>query len=105
MTSTISRPREKDPVVIELYSTGFCAPCRRARHILERAVANTNVIVTDINVADHPELAEQYDITSTPTLRALAAGHELWRYVGVPTLAELRLTIATLVQNTSPADQ
>lgn len=71
---------------LTLYTTGFCAPCRTARTILERATDD----LTEVNLSDHPDAATTLGITSTPTLIASEGETELWRVEGVPRLAPLR---------------
>lgn len=72
--------------ILTLYTTGFCAPCRTARTIVERATD----ACTDVNLADHPDIATKLQITSTPTLIATDGETELWRVEGVPRLQPLR---------------
>lgn len=81
---------------ITLYTTGFCAPCRAARQVLDYAGRSVRVTVTEINAADHPGDAERAGITSTPTMIAFDGGVETWRYVGVPRLAELTAALKNL---------
>ncbi|WP_182354031.1 thioredoxin family protein [Flaviflexus huanghaiensis] len=74
-----------------LYTTGFCAPCRTARHMIDYASKDVAFTVTEINASDHPESAMADGVTSTPTLISRGPdGAEQWRIVGVPRLAELR---------------
>lgn len=79
-----------------LYTTGFCAPCRSARQVLDYASKSVKFNLTEINASDHPDQAIQNGITSTPTLIGLDnAGKESWRVVGVPRLQELRELITS----------
>lgn len=80
-------------------SSGFCAPCRAARGLLER-VADTaeGVRHVDLDVAHHPELAARLAITRTPTILLLdPAGAVLARHDGVPRLAAVRAALDRLV--------
>ena len=72
--------------MITLYTTGFCAPCRRARQVLDYAAQKTGATFDEVNLSDHPELADELGITSTPTI-VTGRGATL---VGVPSLAEAR---------------
>ena len=47
--------------------------------------------LTEINVQDHPALAEQYNVRTTPTILLMKNGDIVDRIVGTPT--------ASLVQN------
>lgn len=79
-------------------STGFCAPCRAARSVLDLvAKTGSGVVHTDINISDHPDQAEAFAVTTTPTTVVVDAEATI-RYVvtGVPKLAEIRALIASL---------
>lgn len=80
------------------FSTGFCAPCRAARRVLERVVATGEGIRhIEVDVADYAELATRFAVTATPLVVVLdAAGAPLARLSGVPSLAQARATVAAL---------
>lgn len=73
-------------------SSGFCAPCRAARGLLARvAETSEGVRHVDLDVAQHPGLAERLDVTQTPTVVLLDRdGAVLARHEGVPRLAAVR---------------
>lgn len=75
---------------MKLFTTGFCAPCRRARQILDYANSAHQIVIDEVNIADHPDLAQEWDITSTPTI----VTERGTRFVGVPTLNDARSLIA-----------
>lgn len=79
-------------------SSGFCAPCRAARHILQRVVEESSGVGRiDLDVAHEPALAERLGVTRTPTVLVLdAEGTVRMRYDRVPRLAEVRAVLATL---------
>lgn len=80
-------------------SSGFCAPCRAARGLLERVAATTaGVRHVDLDVAQHTALAERLAITRTPTVLLLGPGGAvLARHEGVPRLAAVRDLLDRLV--------
>lgn len=80
-------------------SSGFCAPCRAARHVLEHvAQESPGVGHIDLDVAHESALAERLAVTRTPTILVLdAEGTVLMRYDRVPRLAEVRAVLETLV--------
>ena len=79
-----------------LYTTGFCAPCRAARQVIDYASKTISFNLTEINAADHPERAMRDGITSTPTLIARGEdGEDQWRFTGVPRLAQLRQVLSS----------
>lgn len=84
-------------------SSGFCAPCRAARGLLERVAQTTpGVRHVDLDVAHHPALAGRLAITQTPTVLLLdGEGTAVARHEGVPRLAAVRELLDRLV----PADR
>lgn len=79
-----------------LYTTGFCAPCRAARQVLDYASKSVEFELMEINASDHPDEASAAGIMSTPTIIARdQTGAEKWRFAGVPRLAELRTLLGT----------
>lgn len=78
------------------FSSTFCAPCRSARHVLQRAAATADGVVhIDLDVADHLALGERLAVDVTPTVLVLdPAGQVVRRATGVPSLAQVRAAIA-----------
>ncbi|WP_338075173.1 thioredoxin family protein [Kineococcus vitellinus] len=81
--------------MVELFSSAFCAPCRSARAVLERAGALVPALrVQEVDVAADVERARAAAVTSTPTLLVRdAAGAEVFRAAGVPTLPQLLVAL------------
>lgn len=77
------------------FSTGFCAPCRAARRVLDRVVQTSEGVAhIEVDVADHAELATRFDVTSTPLVVILDPdGVPKARLTGVPSLAQARAVI------------
>ncbi|GIG25177.1 TlpA family protein disulfide reductase [Cellulomonas denverensis] len=80
------------------FSTGFCAPCRAARRVLQRVVdTSEGVAHIEVDVADHAELATRFAVTATPLVVLLDPdGTPVARLAGVPTLAQARTALASL---------
>ncbi len=78
-------------VTLLMLSTPACARCPQARALLgELARGNERVHHAELDLADHPDLAAELTVRSTPTTLALDGyGRELFRVVGVPRRAEL----------------
>lgn len=70
------------PVLIDFYAD-WCGPCRMVGPIVEE-IANErdDVIIGKVNVDNDPELAEQFNVFSIPTLVVLKNGEEVNRISG-----------------------
>lgn len=79
-------------------SSGFCAPCRATRRVLERVVATARGVAhVEVDVADRADLAERFAVTQTPTVVLLdAGGRPVARVTGVPSLAQARAAVAAV---------
>ncbi|WP_454049104.1 thioredoxin family protein [Cellulomonas sp. Marseille-Q8402] len=98
LTSDVLRhPLGRDATFLQL-SSGFCAPCRATRRVLERVVATQDGIAhVEVDVADRADLAARFDVTQTPTVVLLdGAGVPVRQVVGVPSLAQARAAVAGL---------
>lgn len=95
--AVLGRPLGEAATWLQL-SSAFCAPCRATRHVLERAAATApGVVHVEADIADRPDLAERFAVTSTPTVVLLdPAGNPVTRVVGVPSLAQARAAVAAL---------
>jgi thioredoxin 1 len=57
-----------DTVVIDFWAP-WCAPCRGFLPVLERASENhPDIVFCRVNTAEHPELAQAFDVQSIPPL-------------------------------------
>jgi len=79
-----------------LYSSAFCEPCMQTRAVLTEAKRLVpDASVREIDVASEPEQAEAMLIRNTPTvIISDAAGVEVFRAAGVPTLAQVLVAAA-----------
>lgn len=83
--------RVEGTVTLLQLSTPLCARCPQVRALLsELAAATPGVGHAEIDLTEHPELAGELGVRSTPTTVVVSrTGHELFRIVGVPRRAEL----------------
>ncbi|RFA10151.1 hypothetical protein B7R54_13720 [Subtercola boreus] len=86
-------------VNIRLYTSSFCGACSQARVVVDQAAALVGAArVTEVNVAFHPDDAERAAIAATPTIvLENAAGTEVFRAEGVPTLHQVLAALALAV--------
>lgn len=79
-----------------LFTSAFCEPCKQTSAVLaeaKRLVPQATVV--EVDVASAPEQAESMLIRNTPTVIITnAAGAEVFRAAGVPTLAQVLVAAA-----------
>lgn len=67
--------------ILKFYST-TCGPCKMLAPVVKTVSEETGVSVTDINIEDQFEMAEQYGVMKVPTLVFLKDGEEVDRVIG-----------------------
>lgn len=80
----------ENPVLIDFWAE-WCGPCRRQSPILEQIAAELEgtAIVAKLNVDQNPELAEEFNVMSIPTLVAMKSGKVIVRKIGLTPKDEL----------------
>ena len=73
--------KSEKPVLIDFWAT-WCGPCMRQGPIVEELAAE-GYTVGKVNVDEEPELAQQFQVMSIPTLIIFKAGKEAKRLVGL----------------------
>ncbi len=71
------------PVLVDFYAD-WCGPCRMLRPTLEElSDERSDIAVAAINIDEHPELADEYDISSIPCVILFKNGAEAERSIGL----------------------
>ena len=70
-----------EQLVIDFYAD-WCGPCKAMEPILEQFTADTGILVAGVDIDNSPELAQEYDVMSIPTLVYLKEGVEVGRQIG-----------------------
>jgi thioredoxin 1 len=82
--------KSKQPVLVDLWAA-WCAPCRAMEPAIEEVAKEFEgkVIVAKLNVDENPELAQQLDVMSIPTMMVFKDGQPVNRLVGLSTKERL----------------
>jgi protein-disulfide isomerase len=83
-------------VKLTLYTSAFCEPCMQTRAVLAEASRLVpEASVTELDIARYEDRAQADGIRVTPTvIVSTAAGDEVFRAEGVPTLAQVLVAAA-----------
>jgi thioredoxin 1 len=92
-------------VRVVMYSSLFCVPCQATRKVLAEVQRLLPWLpVEELDVAAHPDRAEEAGIRSTPTILVLAGDHLVLRATGVPTAPQVLQAVARAMDASRDAD-
>jgi thioredoxin 1 len=78
-----------------MFSSLFCVPCQATRKVLAEVQRLLPWLpVEELDVAAHPDRAEEEGIRSTPTILVLTDDREALRAEGVPTAPQVLQAVA-----------
>ncbi len=83
-----------DPVLVDFWAP-WCSPCRQIAPVIEQLAGENSgsAKVVKLNVDDAPGSAQNYGVSSIPTLMVFKGGEVVDRFVGVQPKSRLQEAI------------
>ena len=72
---------EREPVLVDFWAD-WCQPCKKLTPVLEAAVEGRGVALAKVDVDANKTLADEYNVSGIPAVKAFRNGHVVAEFVG-----------------------
>jgi len=80
-------------VVLVDFHADWCGPCKMLEPTVEEIASETRAAVAKVDIDDHQDIAEEFQVQGVPTLYLFSGGEASDRWVGVQDKGTLVETI------------
>jgi putative thioredoxin len=77
----VIRRSDEQPVLVDFWAD-WCQPCKKLTPVLEEAVQGRDVTLVKVDVDANKALAQEYDISGIPAVKAFKNGRVVAEFVG-----------------------
>lgn len=90
----------KTPVIVDFFAT-WCNPCKALEPRLETVIAENEgkIVLAKVDIDQHAELADDYDVKSVPVLLVMRNGKVEDRIVGLQDTDKLRKFVDKVIDS------
>jgi thioredoxin len=81
---------EREPVVVDFWAE-WCQPCRQLTPVLEEAIEGREVVLAKVDVETNRELADRFQVSGIPAVKAFRRGEVVAEFVGARTRAAVEM--------------
>lgn len=83
------------PVLVDFFAT-WCGPCQMLKPVLEQVIQDYDLVLAQVDIDQHPDLATQYQVDGVPDVRVVIRGEVQPGFVGMLPEPKIRDFLETI---------